>query len=66
MFDVWKNVLEEIEQVLPHDAFETWFKDVNLQSIQDDTVIIEVPNVFKEKQLYVLRCCDKMKGENHR
>ncbi len=51
MFDVWKNVLEEIEQVLPHDAFETWFKDVNLQSIQDDTVIIEVPNVFKEKQL---------------
>lgn len=51
MFDVWKNVLEEIEQAIPSAAFATWFKDVNLAGIEDDTVVIEVPNVFKVGQI---------------
>lgn len=49
MFDVWKNALEEIEQLLPHDAFDTWFRDVNFLSLNDGVVSIEVPNVFKQK-----------------
>ena len=51
MFDVWKNVLEEVEQTIPHSAFTTWFKDVTLDSIEDGIVTIKTPNVFKEGQI---------------
>jgi len=51
MFDVWKNVLAEVEQAIPHSAFTTWFKDVSLDSIDGDVVIIKTPNVFKEGQI---------------
>lgn len=52
MFDVWKNVLAEVEQVIPTSAFATWFKDVSLASISPDGVVtIKTPNVFKEGQI---------------
>ena len=51
MFDVWKNVLEEVEQSIPSSAFATWFKDVTLASIEDGVAIIKTPNVFKEGQI---------------
>lgn len=51
MFDVWKNVLAEVEQTIPHSAFTTWFKDVSLSSIDDGVVTIKTPNVFKEGQI---------------
>ena len=52
MFDVWKNVLAEVEQAIPHEAYATWFKDVALTGVDDDGVaIIEVPNIFKVSQI---------------
>lgn len=51
MFDVWKNVLEEVEQSIPPSAFATWFKDVNLASISDGVVTIKAPNIFKVGQI---------------
>lgn len=51
MFDVWKNVLAEVEQAIPHEAYTTWFKDVNLAGVENDVAIIEVPNVFKVSQI---------------
>ena len=51
MFDVWKNVLAEVEQAIPQSAFATWFKDVTLDSIEDGVVTIKTPNVFKEGQI---------------
>lgn len=51
MFDVWKNVLEEVEQLIPPSAFATWFKDVNLASISDGVVTIKAPNIFKVGQI---------------
>lgn len=51
MFDVWKNVLEEVEQSIPPSAFATWFKDVNLASITDGIVTIKAPNIFKVGQI---------------
>ncbi|MBQ3326056.1 chromosomal replication initiator protein DnaA [Candidatus Saccharibacteria bacterium] len=51
MFDVWKNVLEELKQLIPHNDFNVWFKDVSLLSITDGVAIIEVPNVFKQKYI---------------
>ncbi len=54
MFDVWKNVLAEVEQSIPHEQFITWFPGVTLVSVEEDVATIGVPNVFKIK---------KMKGE---
>lgn len=51
MFDVWKNVLEEVEQLIPPSAFATWFKDVNLASIESGVVTIKAPNIFKVGQI---------------
>ena len=51
MFDVWKNVLSEIEQAIPRNAFQTWFTDVKLISNDDGVITIGVPNLFKETQI---------------
>lgn len=51
MFDVWKNVLAELEQRIPAAAFSTWFTDTSFVGIKNGTAIIGVPNVFKKKQL---------------
>lgn len=53
MFDVWKNVLAEVEQTISHEQFSTWFPNTNLANIDDNIVTISVPNVFKLKQLQV-------------
>lgn len=51
MFDVWKNVLAEIEQKLSHEAFVTWFDGVQLLGIEDGVVRIGTANVFKMNQI---------------
>ena len=51
MFDVWKNVLAELERSIPSAAFSTWFKGVDLINIEDSVVKIGIPNVFYRKQL---------------
>ena len=51
VFDVWKNVLAEIERKIPSTHFSTWFTDTSFVGIKGDTAIVGVPNVFKEKQL---------------
>ncbi len=53
MFDIWKNVMMEIEQEIPHSSFVTWFDGVNLVSIDDGVAKISAPNPFKRKQLEV-------------
>lgn len=53
MFDVFKNVLAEIEKELSEMAFKTWFKNVSLVEIDKDNEVatIGVPNVFLIKTL---------------
>jgi len=51
MFDVWRNVLAELEQVIPHSAFAMWFTGTSLVENRDGKVIIGAPNVFKKTQL---------------
>lgn len=51
MLDTWKNVLSEVEQMIPSEQFSTWFTGAELISINDGVVIIGVPNVFKRTQL---------------
>lgn len=51
MFDVWKSVLAEVEQAIPHEQYSTWFTGTELVGVDDGIVTIGVPNVFKVKQL---------------
>ncbi len=51
MFDVWKNVLTEVEQTIPHEQFLTWFTGTELVSIEGDIITIGAPNIFKINQL---------------
>ena len=51
MFDVWKNVLAEIEQQISPANFSTWFQDTSLISTKDGHVKIGVKNTFYVKQL---------------
>ena len=51
MFDVWKNVLAEIEQQITAPHFTTWFKDTSLISIDNNNIIIGVKNSFYKQQL---------------
>ena len=51
MFDVWKNVLAEIEQNVSKANFSTWFADISLISAENGLVKIGVKNSFYTKQL---------------
>lgn len=51
MYNIWENVLAEIEQKVSPANFSTWFKDTTLLSASDDHVIIGVKNSFFVKQL---------------
>lgn len=53
MFDVWKNVLAEVEQTIPREQYSTWFTGTELVDVSEGVVTIGVPNVFKIKQLQV-------------
>lgn len=53
MSDVWKNVLTEVEQMIPREQFSTWFTGTELVTIEDEVATVGVPNVFKLKQLQV-------------
>lgn len=51
MFDVWKSVLAEVEQSIPHEQYSTWFTGTELVGVNNGVVTIGVPNIFKIKQL---------------
>ena len=51
MFDAWKNVLTSIKSKIDTPSFRTWFKDVELVSIEDGIANIGAPTVFLKTQL---------------
>ncbi|MBO7657133.1 chromosomal replication initiator protein DnaA [Candidatus Saccharibacteria bacterium] len=51
MYNVWENVLAEIEQKISSSNFSTWFHDTSLISTDDGHIIIGVKNSFFIKQL---------------
>ena len=51
MYDVWQNVLAEIEQQISAANFSTWFQDTSLLTTDDGHIIIGVKNSFYVKQL---------------
>ncbi|MBO7664266.1 hypothetical protein J6S46_00165, partial [Candidatus Saccharibacteria bacterium] len=51
MYDVWKNVLAEIEQKITPANFSTWFHGTSLVSAECGKVVVGVKNSFFVKQL---------------
>lgn len=51
MYNVWENVLAEIEQKISPANFSTWFQNTSLLSAEDGNIIIGVKNSFYVKQL---------------
>ncbi len=51
MYNVWENVLAEIEQKISAANFSTWFQNTSLLSTDNGTIIIGVKNSFYVKQL---------------
>ena len=53
MFDVFQNVLAEIQREVSEASFKTWFKDVELVNLDKNAGVatIGAPNVFVTKQL---------------
>ena len=48
---IWQAVLGEIELSVPHSSFTTWFSNTELVDVQEDRVVIQVPNIFVKAQL---------------
>jgi len=53
MYDVWKNILAEIEQKVSKGIFSTWFADTSLISTDNGVARVGVKNSFYVKQLRV-------------
>ncbi|MGM0501536.1 MAG: chromosomal replication initiator protein DnaA [Bacillota bacterium] len=49
--NIWKQALEKIESNLSTPSFETWFQPTEILGIQNNTVLIEVPNEFAKDWL---------------
>lgn len=49
---IWNNALKDIKEELSSLAFSTWFQDVTLKEIKDDTAIIIVPMAIHKRHLY--------------
>lgn len=48
---LWQSVLGEIELNLSKANFTTWFKDTFISSIEDDKIVVCVPNTFTKAWL---------------
>ncbi len=49
--EIWQKTLDTIEKKLSKPSFETWFKPTQIITIQNNTIIIEVPNEFAKDWL---------------
>ncbi|WP_018249403.1 chromosomal replication initiator protein DnaA [Orenia marismortui] len=49
--EIWSATLSSIEEELSKPSFETWFKPTEILAIQNNTIIIEVPNEFAKDWL---------------
>jgi len=49
--DTWQLILSELEKDLSKPSFDTWFKSTNLLAIDDNQLVIVVPNEFAKDWL---------------
>ncbi|HCX72167.1 MAG TPA: chromosomal replication initiator protein DnaA, partial [Candidatus Cloacimonas sp.] len=44
--EIWRNVLETLQQNISEQGFNTWFTETQLINIQDNELQIKVPSKF--------------------
>jgi len=49
--ELWQNVLADVELNTSRATFNTWFGDTNIQSIEDNILLVSVPNSFAKEWL---------------
>ena len=62
LFDTWHSILSQLENELSKPSFDTWFKSTNLISMDENNLVIVVPNEFARDWLqnkYYLLIKDK-------
>ena len=67
--DVWQQFLSRIEKHLKPQNFKTWFKPIQLYSLTQDKLTIQVPNdFFKEwlKERYLKKIKEEIKDYKHK
>ena len=46
MYKIWQETLSKLEEEVSPQNFSTWIKPVHFVAIEDDRVLLEVPNRF--------------------
>jgi chromosomal replication initiator protein len=49
--NIWRSVLSEMENILSKPSYETWLKTTKPLVLQNETLIVEVPNEFTKDWL---------------
>ncbi len=52
LINIWDNILEYTKQEIGERAFENWFTQTRLDSITEDSLVIEVPSNFFKDWIY--------------
>ncbi|HRT18423.1 MAG TPA: DnaA N-terminal domain-containing protein, partial [Candidatus Paceibacterota bacterium] len=47
--EIWQSVLSQIQLNISPANFATWFANTNISSIEDDVVVVSVPNSFSKE-----------------
>ncbi|NMB40320.1 MAG: chromosomal replication initiator protein DnaA [Firmicutes bacterium] len=50
--NIWRSVLFEMKNILSKPSYETWLKTTKPLTLQNETLIVEVPNEFTKDWLY--------------
>ena len=50
--DIWRSVLFEMKNILSKPSYETWLKTTKPLTLQNETLIVEVPNEFTKDWLH--------------
>ena len=51
LLDIWQATLDQIEEKMSKPSFETWLKTTKPVSINDDSLVISVPNEFTKDRV---------------
>src|SRR5437870_1803874 len=44
--DIWEDAVVLLKERIPPDIYETWFKDLSIDKLSENELILSVPNRF--------------------
>ncbi|MFH1782026.1 MAG: chromosomal replication initiator protein DnaA [Candidatus Omnitrophota bacterium] len=52
IIDIWDKILARTKDEIGERAFENWFTQTNLQTLNDDSIVVETPSNFIKDWIY--------------